>query len=263
MRRRPDEIETKSDADLLSASLRWPRSDFHGPTFFAMLPSSLVATWLFVDAPWYGRLLAGSCAAVPISIVASATSGALLRLLRGPDPFPAEFLRRRGFGSRAASAPTSPPPDIVLLFSGHALPHGGSKFAWIEIRLGPPAEGRLVHAVRRHSRVMPGPPPAIGESGLSAQDAVSIVTAVTDVRGPTDSNHRFEVRDGFPFDIVCHRRWETSPLTLTGNLAAGNRDEFGGCRLASAVLQALDVADSSPLPYGACDFKGNITLGEV
>jgi hypothetical protein len=235
-----------TDLELLPASLPSPSPSRSGlvALLLMMLVTSALGIFVAVEYGWLGFV-------VMLGLVFG--GGWILSTAwawwRGPEPCFHEFLRRHhGVAG-----------EHVLRVSIYALPQGGQRTAWVVLRAGDPPSGWIGHV----AQTMPGEAGESTEATLTLEDATQLIETLEHVRGKGDSNQRFEVIDGVPFDLEIHRRGEAKPLVLEGNLAAPGCESHSGCRLVLAILAAADAMGREPMLYGACDAAGNVTIGEL
>jgi hypothetical protein len=253
MRRAAPDLTSLSDLELLSGWLR-AKGGPRGCRLASLLGVSWIIVVVIQELSWVWLFLG------PFAIVLLFSLLDLARAWwRGPEPHREYFLRRHL--SRVTATPSATDQaECVLMLSARVLPHGGLRFVWVVLHHEGAASGRLVCAARLYEPDGPGEP-ILGEFLLTSDTAARISGMLADARAAKDSEERFTIMDGLPFDLEIHRAGERKPITIAGNLAANDRESHPGCRLASAMLAAAYDAGLQPRVYGAVDSFGNITIG--
>ena len=256
MRRAAPELTSLSDLELLSGWLR-AKGGSSGCGLMSLFGVLCVFwTTIVVTQEWsWVWLFLGPFAIVLLFSLIDLARG----WWRGPEPHREDFIRRHISRVTATSSATDP-VECVLVLSARVLPHGGLRFVWVVLHHDGAASGRLVCAARLYEPDGPGEP-ILNELLLTSDTATRISGMLTDAREAKDSEDRFTIMDGLPFDLEIHRAGESKPITIAGNLAANDSELHPGCRLASAMLAAAFDAGIQPRVYGAVDSFGNITIG--
>ncbi|MCE9635582.1 MAG: hypothetical protein K8T90_07750 [Planctomycetes bacterium] len=258
-------IEDLPDADLLSESL--DRSTLRVPAWgcYSVFFGYFVVVLLIRGAAGFWSTIASAfCPASVLAFLVMAgcfwITNALHRARSAP--FLREYLRRHGVSADASTRglPADGKQEVVVIVSGRGLPHGGGRAVWVALSRGATCEGTLVHASTpgEHGNHVS----TSGEAALSPTTAEEIAAAIDAAAPATKLPDLRTVRDGFPFSVTIHRADSSRPLSFDGNLCANNWRDHAGARLADAILRAADAVGAAQQPFGACDSRGDVTLGD-
>lgn len=258
--RRP--VQEMSDGELLTATLDTSSGTGAAWGCYAVFAVCIAAA-VFVGgtASMWSSITSAFCPAAFVALMAMVawTSATNAIHCRTSAPYRQEFMRRSGVASDAVSTDEC---RVVLMLSGRALPHGGTRTIWVTLTTMPAPTGELVHASVPYAYASGSKTPRVGEAALPPLVAADVVAAL-DAAIATKARPKLDgVRDGFPFTIEVHRGRTDAARTFSGNLAARNWREDAACRLADSVLRAADVLGARREPFGACSDDGEVTLGE-
>jgi hypothetical protein len=263
-----------SDKELLVAYEDRPFESVFNVFFILLAATSFVGAFWFggrTPSGWqWGQALTALCpASIGLFVVGALMVGGLT-LATSRRPFVEEFKRRHGWkglndelSDARAVMEKSGAPDWMLFLSGRGLPHGSEISMSVELRGGQRPSGRLRHVSDKVVHRDSGPTLILTDVQLSGDQASQLIALLVSEQGFPLASFRPSVTDGFPFSIIALRREPFAESNAEGNLAGADATTLPLARLADAMLGAAHAANAGRTMYGACSFKGDITIGDM
>lgn len=255
-----------------------PRTWERALWFLAITASLLIGVGAGVAAGFYLRAI-GRFLIVFVAILVALGFWTALRTLYGLLPLETgrkELAFRRW---RAAVVPLAPPdrlvewtrrlmgnaqaPDWLLVLQGHALPDGGSVCVRVSIHLDRPDSSTLVTRTTKEVWSPVSAPASkddpVIQRPLSPPEQAELTSRLAAFPGSFKSFPRWEVKDGFPCDLVIARRSPPLDTHLSFNLAVRAHDtQELSIELANRLLH-IGRDGQEDLLVGMTDREGNTT----
>lgn len=158
-------------------------------------------------------------------------------------------------------------PDWLIVLQGHALPLGGSVCVRVSIHFDRPDSSTLVARTTKEVWSPVSAPASkddpVIQRPLSPPEQAELTSRLATFPDRFKSFPRWEVKDGFPCDLVIVRRSPPLEKHLSFNLAARAHDtQEPSIELANRLLH-MGRDGQEDLLVGRTDREGNITISSM